>query len=31
MAEEVWPDAQPFSFDGGKTGVLVVHGFTGCT
>lgn len=31
MAEEVWPDAQPFSFEGGKTGVLVVHGFTGCT
>ena len=31
MVEEVWPDAQPFSFDGGSTGVLVVHGFTGCT
>jgi len=31
MAVEVWPDAQPFSFEGGKTGVLVVHGFTGCT
>jgi len=31
MVEDVWPDAQPFSFDGGKTGVLVVHGFTGCT
>lgn len=31
MAEEVWPDAQPFFFEGGKTGVLVVHGFTGCT
>ena len=31
MAEEVWPDAEPFSFEGGKTGVLVVHGFTGCT
>ncbi len=31
MAEEVWEDAQPFSFEGGKTGVLVVHGFTGCT
>ena len=31
MAEEVWSDAEPFSFDGGKTGVLVVHGFTGCT
>jgi carboxylesterase len=31
MAEEVWSDAEPFSFEGGKTGVLVVHGFTGCT
>ncbi len=31
MAEEVWPDAQPFYFEGGRTGVLVVHGFTGCT
>ncbi len=31
MAEEVWPDAEPFHFEGGKTGVLVVHGFTGCT
>ncbi len=31
MADEVWPDAEPFSFDGGSTGVLVVHGFTGCT
>ncbi|NPV58595.1 MAG: alpha/beta fold hydrolase [Actinobacteria bacterium] len=31
MAEEVWPDAQPFSFEGGDIGVLVVHGFTGCT
>jgi carboxylesterase len=31
MPEEVWPDAEPFSFEGGKTGVLVVHGFTGCT
>ncbi len=31
MAEEVWADAEPFSFEGGKTGVLVVHGFTGCT
>jgi len=31
MAEEVWVDAEPFSFEGGKTGVLVVHGFTGCT
>ena len=31
MAEEVWPDAEPFSFEGGKTGVMVVHGFTGCT
>ncbi|RJP31518.1 MAG: alpha/beta fold hydrolase [Actinobacteria bacterium] len=31
MVEEVWEDAQPFSFEGGKTGVLVVHGFTGCT
>jgi carboxylesterase len=31
MSVDVWPDAQPFSFEGGKTGVLVVHGFTGCT
>lgn len=31
MPEQVWPDAEPFSFEGGKTGVLVVHGFTGCT
>ena len=31
MAGEVWSDAEPFSFEGGKTGVLVVHGFTGCT
>jgi len=31
MPEEVWPDAEPFAFEGGKTGVLVVHGFTGCT
>jgi carboxylesterase len=31
MDVDVWPDAQPFSFEGGKTGVLVVHGFTGCT
>jgi carboxylesterase len=31
MAEEVWPDAEAFSMSGGKTGVLVVHGFTGCT
>jgi len=31
MGVKVWPDAQPFSFEGGKIGVLVVHGFTGCT
>ncbi len=31
MDVEVWPDAQSFSFEGGKIGVLVVHGFTGCT
>lgn len=31
MDEEVWTDAQPFRFNGGRTGVLVVHGFTGCT
>lgn len=31
MAEVVWPDAQPFSFEGGDIGVLAVHGFTGCT
>ena len=24
------PGAEPFSFDGGPTGVLLVHGFTGC-
>jgi carboxylesterase len=31
MDVEVWPEAQPFSFEGDKTGVLVIHGFTGCT
>jgi carboxylesterase len=31
MAGDVWPDAEAFSFEGGSTGVLVVHGFTGCT
>ncbi|MBN2026476.1 MAG: alpha/beta fold hydrolase [Actinobacteria bacterium] len=31
MPEQVWPDAEPFAFEGGNTGVLVVHGFTGCT
>ena len=32
MAElKVWDDAQPFSFKGNSTGVLVIHGFTGCT
>lgn len=31
MDVEVWTDAQPFSFEGGKTGVLLIHGFTGCT
>ncbi len=32
MAEpEVWEDAQPFAFEGGPTGVLVIHGFTGST
>ncbi len=28
---KVWEDAQPFSFAGNSTGVLVIHGFTGCT
>ncbi len=28
---KVWDDAQPFSFKGNSTGVLVIHGFTGCT
>lgn len=32
MAEpKVWDDAQPFSFEGNSTGVLVIHGFTGST
>jgi carboxylesterase len=32
MAEpKVWDDAQPFYFKGNSTGVLVIHGFTGCT
>jgi carboxylesterase len=32
MAEpKVWEDAQPFRFEGNSTGVLVIHGFTGCT
>jgi len=32
MAEpKVWDDAQPFYFEGNSTGVLVIHGFTGCT
>lgn len=32
MAElRVGDDAQPFSFKGNSTGVLVIHGFTGCT
>ncbi len=32
MAEpKVWDDAQPFKFEGNSTGVLVIHGFTGCT
>lgn len=26
----VLPGAEPFSADGGRTGVLLVHGFTGC-
>jgi carboxylesterase len=30
MAERVWPEAEAYSFEGGKTGVLVLHGFTGC-
>ena len=28
---KVWDDAQPFYFRGNSTGVLVIHGFTGCT
>ena len=24
------PGAEPFSFEGGPTGVLLIHGFTGC-
>jgi carboxylesterase len=28
---KVWEDAQPFYFKGNSTGVLVIHGFTGCT
>jgi carboxylesterase len=26
----VWDDARPFLFEGNSTGVLVIHGFTGC-
>jgi carboxylesterase len=29
MSEAVLPGAEAFSFDGGKVGILVVHGFTG--
>lgn len=29
MIERVIPGAEPFSFDGGPTGVLLLHGFTG--
>lgn len=28
---EVWEEAKPFFFEGGPVGVLVIHGFTGCT
>jgi carboxylesterase len=28
---KIWDDAQPFNFQGNSTGVLVIHGFTGCT
>jgi carboxylesterase len=28
---EVWEEAQPFFFEGGPLGVLVIHGFTGST
>jgi carboxylesterase len=32
MAEpKVWDDARPFNFQGNSIGVLVIHGFTGCT
>ncbi len=27
----IWPDAEPFAFEGNDIGVLVQHGFTGCT
>lgn len=30
MAEQVWPEAEAYSLEGGKTGVLVLHGLTGC-
>ncbi|OFW58034.1 MAG: hypothetical protein A2W01_10575 [Candidatus Solincola sediminis] len=30
MAEHVWPEAEAYFIEGGKTGVLVLHGFTGC-
>ena len=29
MSTEVWPEAEPIRHDGGRTGALVVHGFTG--
>jgi carboxylesterase len=29
MNERIIPGAEPFSFDGGPTGVLLLHGFTG--
>ncbi len=28
--QEVWEEAKPYFFEGDKTGVLVIHGFTGC-
>ena len=27
---KVWDGAEPFNFEGNSTGVLVIHGFTGC-
>lgn len=29
MSEQVVPGAEPFSFDGGPAGILLLHGFTG--
>ena len=29
MAQHPWLDPRPFAFEGGKVGVLLIHGFTG--